>query len=257
MVSMLGDVVDRGTGSAARAQGVRFAVGGKTGTTNEFKDAWFVGFSSAVVVGVWVGFDQPKPIGREAHGSRYALRSGATSCAAPPGCACLRVRGAGWSPRGAALPHLVSQAGRGLPGLQRVLQGRGRGPDAPLSAAPGDGEAAGSARSPVSFQGSASVFFAGFSGSSCTELMRARPGRSSTAATRSSPRLLRAGWGPFTGPSHAARRRSRDQDHPRRLRCVGRPGALHARERPAPGCAIPTSSRSWTSTSSRTAILSW
>ncbi len=73
MVSMLGDVIDRGTGSAARSLGVRFAVGGKTGTTNEFKDAWFVGFSSAVVVGVWVGFDQPKPIGREAYGSRYAL----------------------------------------------------------------------------------------------------------------------------------------------------------------------------------------
>jgi 1A family penicillin-binding protein len=73
MVSMLSDVVDRGTGSAARAQGVRFAVGGKTGTTNEFKDAWFVGFSSSVVVGVWVGFDQPKTIGREAFGSRYAL----------------------------------------------------------------------------------------------------------------------------------------------------------------------------------------
>jgi len=73
MVSMLSDVIDRGTGSGARAQGVRFAVGGKTGTTNEFKDAWFVGFSSSVVVGVWVGFDQPKPIGREAYGSRYAL----------------------------------------------------------------------------------------------------------------------------------------------------------------------------------------
>ena len=73
MVSMLGDVIDRGTGSAARTMGVRFAVGGKTGTTNEFKDAWFVGFSSAVVVGVWVGFDQPKPIGREAYGARYAL----------------------------------------------------------------------------------------------------------------------------------------------------------------------------------------
>ncbi|MEO7272204.1 MAG: PBP1A family penicillin-binding protein [Vicinamibacterales bacterium] len=73
MVSMLGDVIDRGTGSAARAQGVRFAVGGKTGTTNEFKDAWFVGFSSSVVVGVWVGFDQPRTIGRDAYGSRYAL----------------------------------------------------------------------------------------------------------------------------------------------------------------------------------------
>ena len=73
MVSMLGDVIDRGTGAAARTLGVRFAVGGKTGTTNEFKDAWFVGFSSAVVVGVWVGFDQPKPIGREGYGARYAL----------------------------------------------------------------------------------------------------------------------------------------------------------------------------------------
>jgi penicillin-binding protein 1A len=73
MVSMLTDVVDRGTGSAARGLGVRFAVGGKTGTTNEFKDAWFVGFSSQVVVGVWVGFDQPKTIGREGFGARYAL----------------------------------------------------------------------------------------------------------------------------------------------------------------------------------------
>ena len=52
---------------------VRFPAGGKTGTTNDFKDAWFVGFSSSVVVGVWVGFDQPKTIGREAYGSRYAL----------------------------------------------------------------------------------------------------------------------------------------------------------------------------------------
>lgn len=73
MVSMLSDVMDRGTASAARNWGVRFPAGGKTGTTNEFKDAWFVGFSSAIVVGVWVGIDQPKTIGREAYGSRYAL----------------------------------------------------------------------------------------------------------------------------------------------------------------------------------------
>jgi penicillin-binding protein 1A len=72
MMSMLGDVVDRGTGSVVRRVGVDFAVGGKTGTTNDFKDAWFVGFSSNMVVGVWVGFDQPRPIGREAYGSRYA-----------------------------------------------------------------------------------------------------------------------------------------------------------------------------------------
>ena len=58
MVSMLRDAIDRGTGSAVRQLGIRFPVGGKTGTTNEFKDAWFVGFSSSVVVGVWVGYDQ-------------------------------------------------------------------------------------------------------------------------------------------------------------------------------------------------------
>ncbi len=73
MVSMLEDVIDRGTGSAARAWGIRFPAGGKTGTTNEFKDAWFVGFSSSTVAGVWVGFDQPRTIAREAYGSRYAL----------------------------------------------------------------------------------------------------------------------------------------------------------------------------------------
>jgi penicillin-binding protein 1A len=72
-LSMLRDVVDYGTGSAARSMGVGFPVGGKTGTTNEFKDAWFVGFSSAVVVGVWVGFDQPEPIGTQAYAARVAL----------------------------------------------------------------------------------------------------------------------------------------------------------------------------------------
>jgi penicillin-binding protein 1A len=73
MVSMLTDVMDRGTGAAARRWGVRVPVGGKTGTTNDFKDAWFVGFSSSLVVGVWVGFDQPKTIAPEAYGSKYAL----------------------------------------------------------------------------------------------------------------------------------------------------------------------------------------
>jgi penicillin-binding protein 1A len=72
VVSMLEDVVDRGTGHAVRAWGVRFPAGGKTGTTNEFKDAWFVGFSSRVVTGVWVGLDQPGSIGRDAYGARLA-----------------------------------------------------------------------------------------------------------------------------------------------------------------------------------------
>ena len=73
MVSMLTDVMERGTGAAARQWGVRAPVGGKTGTTNDFKDAWFVGFSPALVVGVWIGFDAPKTIAPEAYGSRFAL----------------------------------------------------------------------------------------------------------------------------------------------------------------------------------------
>jgi penicillin-binding protein 1A len=73
MTSMLRDVVERGTGSSVRALGVRGPVGGKTGTTDDYHDAWFVGFSSSVVVGVWVGFDQPATIGREAYGARIAL----------------------------------------------------------------------------------------------------------------------------------------------------------------------------------------
>ncbi len=73
MVSMLEDVIDRGTASAARGWGIRFDAGGKTGTTDDFKDAWFIGFSTSVVAGVWVGFDQPKTIGRDAYGARYAL----------------------------------------------------------------------------------------------------------------------------------------------------------------------------------------
>jgi penicillin-binding protein 1A len=73
MVSMLEDVVDRGTGTAARQWGIRAPIAGKTGTTNDFKDAWFVGFSSSIVVGVWVGFDQPQTIGKDGYGSKYAL----------------------------------------------------------------------------------------------------------------------------------------------------------------------------------------
>jgi 1A family penicillin-binding protein len=73
MVSMLKDVLETGTGAAARSLGVRFPAAGKTGTTDEFKDAWFVGFTSGVVAGVWVGFDQPAPIAPDAFGARYAL----------------------------------------------------------------------------------------------------------------------------------------------------------------------------------------
>ena len=73
MVTMLRDVVDRGTGSRVRALGVRGPIAGKTGTTSEYRDGWFVGFSRSVVTGVWVGFDQPHTIAEGASGSRVAI----------------------------------------------------------------------------------------------------------------------------------------------------------------------------------------
>lgn len=70
VVSMLEGAVRRGTGSALNALGR--PVAGKTGTTNEFRDAWFVGFTPDLVVGVYVGFDTPAPLGSGEAGGRAA-----------------------------------------------------------------------------------------------------------------------------------------------------------------------------------------
>ncbi len=70
IVSMLEGVVQRGTGRAARAIGRPIA--GKTGTSNDSKDAWFIGFSPDLVAGVFVGYDQPKSLGRHATGGKVA-----------------------------------------------------------------------------------------------------------------------------------------------------------------------------------------
>jgi penicillin-binding protein 1A len=61
LVTMMQGVIERGTGKAAQVKGVPLA--GKTGTTNDSIDAWFVGFSSDLAVGVYVGFDQPRTLG--------------------------------------------------------------------------------------------------------------------------------------------------------------------------------------------------
>ncbi|HZJ32764.1 MAG TPA: PBP1A family penicillin-binding protein [Vicinamibacterales bacterium] len=73
MVTMLEDVVSRGTGASARSYGLSGPIGGKTGSTNDYRDAWFVGFNSSVVVGVWAGFDQPQTIRQGGTGARIAL----------------------------------------------------------------------------------------------------------------------------------------------------------------------------------------
>ena len=62
MSSMLADVVGSGTATGARAAGFRLPAGGKTGTTDDYSDAWFVGYTPHLVAGVWFGFDEPAPI---------------------------------------------------------------------------------------------------------------------------------------------------------------------------------------------------
>lgn len=70
VTSLMEGVVQRGTGTALRALGK--PVAGKTGTTNEEKDAWFIGFTPDIVVGVYVGYDKPKPLGRGQTGGHVA-----------------------------------------------------------------------------------------------------------------------------------------------------------------------------------------
>jgi penicillin-binding protein 1A len=70
MVSMLEGVVQRGTGARIRALGK--PVAGKTGTTNDEQDTWFVGFAPDLAVGVFVGFDQPRSLGPEEQGASVA-----------------------------------------------------------------------------------------------------------------------------------------------------------------------------------------
>jgi 1A family penicillin-binding protein len=73
MADMLRGVIDAGTGNGARRYGFSLPAGGKTGTTNDYKDAWFVGFTPSVVAGVWVGFDQPRTIRRGGYASELAV----------------------------------------------------------------------------------------------------------------------------------------------------------------------------------------
>jgi 1A family penicillin-binding protein len=72
MTTMLSDVINRGTGTAIRRAGVQGAVAGKTGTTDDFHDAWFIGYSPGLVTGVWFGTDQPGTIVAGGQAARVA-----------------------------------------------------------------------------------------------------------------------------------------------------------------------------------------
>src|SRR6266404_2613842 len=71
MTSMLEGVVQHGTAVAATR--LKIPLAGKTGTTNDFTDAWFIGFSPSLTAGVWIGFDEKKTLGAKETGARAAL----------------------------------------------------------------------------------------------------------------------------------------------------------------------------------------
>ena len=73
MASMLSDVVNRGTGYTARTNGFSLPAGGKTGSTDDHADAWFIGFTPRLAAGVWIGFDRPQPIMRRGFASVVAV----------------------------------------------------------------------------------------------------------------------------------------------------------------------------------------
>jgi penicillin-binding protein 1A len=73
MTSMMADVVNSGTAWTARREGFTLPAAGKTGTTNDYHDAWFVGFTPKLVAGVWVGFDRPKTIVNGGYAAELAV----------------------------------------------------------------------------------------------------------------------------------------------------------------------------------------
>jgi penicillin-binding protein 1A len=73
MADMLRGVIDGGTGYGVRQLGFGLPAGGKTGTTNDYRDAWFIGFTPSLVAGVWVGYDQPQTIRRAGYAAELAV----------------------------------------------------------------------------------------------------------------------------------------------------------------------------------------
>jgi penicillin-binding protein 1A len=85
MTSVMQGVIQHGTAAGARALGWNRPSAGKTGTTNDYKDAWFVGYTRSLTCGVWVGFDHPQTIQAHGYGAALALPIWVeTMNAAPP-----------------------------------------------------------------------------------------------------------------------------------------------------------------------------
>jgi penicillin-binding protein 1A len=132
IVTMLQGVVERGTGKVVQAVGKPIA--GKTGTTNDWRDAWFVGFSPDLAAGVYIGFDDPDSLGDDETGGHIAAPvfrdfmiaalkdAPATGFRTPPGMRLYRVSAATGLPVGAGQPAIYEAYKPGTePGQNRNL----------------------------------------------------------------------------------------------------------------------------------------
>ena len=139
MVTMMEGVVQRGTGTAVKAVGKPIA--GKTGTTNDFHDAWFVGFTPDLAAGVYIGYDDPDSLGKDQTGGHVAAPifrdfmiealkdAPATDFRIPPGMRVYRVSAATGLPASADEPAIYEAYKPGTePGQNRNLGGQ-REPD--------------------------------------------------------------------------------------------------------------------------------
>jgi penicillin-binding protein 1A len=172
-VQMMEGVVERGTGTEVKA--LDRPVAGKTGTTNDFRDAWFVGFTPDLVAGVYVGYDDPQSLGKDETGGHVAapvfrdfmmaaLRNvPPTDFRIPPGLRLYRVNPATGLPTTGSGPAIYEaykpgtapgQAAPGAAGAEAMSEG---GPTPDPDAAPAATDAAAGAATPESAGGGAAA----------------------------------------------------------------------------------------------------
>jgi penicillin-binding protein 1A len=156
IVTMLQGVVDRGTGTAVKAVGKPIA--GKTGTTNDWRDAWFVGFTPDLAAGVYIGYDDPDSLGDDETGGHIAAPvfrdfmiaalkdAPATAFRTPPGMRLYRVSAATGLPAGAKESAIYEAYKPGTePGQSRHVSSRNEPSEEEEMPVASMGEAAGSA----------------------------------------------------------------------------------------------------------------
>ena len=205
ITSMMEGVVQRGTATTIREVGK--PVAGKTGTTNDEKDAWFVGFSPDIAVGVYLGFDKPKPMGRGSTGGQMAapiVRDFLKAALADKPAVPFRV------PAGIKLIRIDPKSGmRAAPGAERVILEAFKPGTAPPDS-----------YSVVGYSDSE----AGIARSNRPVVRLRRGGAAATAIDESVRAAVPAGTGRTAltrGPAHASLRRF-DRDRLRRSRSLSK-----------------------------------